>query len=212
MKKKLQALICVCSLGVMGMAVPVSAQSLEQGTQSDQVLDLQERLSALGYFRTGITGFYGNQTKLAVRKFQAGYGLTVDGEADSATLAALKKSVAPKQSVLDEMARIIHAEARGESFLGQVAVGAVVLNRVQSEQFPDSILEVIHQPGQFSAIDDGQFNLKPNSSAYNAAKAALNGSDPTAGALYYYNPAIAKASWSLKRPAKVTIGHHVFTH
>ncbi|WP_261305120.1 cell wall hydrolase [Paenibacillus andongensis] len=211
MKKKLQALICVCSLGVMGIAAPVGAQSLGQGTQSDQVLDMQERLSALGYFKTGITGYYGNQTKNAVKKFQAGYGLSVDGEADSLTLSKLKNTISPKQSVLDELARIIHSEARGESFLGQVAVGAVVLNRVQSEKFPDSITEVIHQPGQFSAVDDGQFNLKPNLSAYRAAKAALNGLDPTTGALYFYNPDIAQASWSKKRPAKITIGNHVFT-
>lgn len=211
MKKKLQALICVCSLGVMGMAAPVGAQSLEQGTQSDQVLDLQERLSALGYLKAGITGYYGTQTKNAVKKFQANYGLSADGEADSATLTKLKNTISPKQSVLDELARIIHSEARGESYLGQVAVGAVVLNRVQSEQFPDSITEVIHQPGQFSAVADGQFNLKPNLSAYRAAKAALNGSDPTAGALYYYNPEIAKAAWSKKRLAKLTIGNHVFT-
>ncbi|MBP1960917.1 cell wall hydrolase [Paenibacillus aceris] len=211
MKKKLQALICVCSLGVMGMAAPVSAQSLVQGTQSDQVLDLQERLNALGYFNTGITGYYGNQTKNAVKKFQTSYGLSADGEADSLTLSKLKSAISPKQSVLDEMARIIHAEARGESFLGQVAVGAVVLNRVQSEKFPDSITEVIHQPGQFSSIDDGQFNLKPNESAYRAAKAALNGLDPTTGALYFYNPDIAQAAWSKKRLAKITIGNHVFT-
>jgi N-acetylmuramoyl-L-alanine amidase len=211
MKKKLQALICVCSLGIMGMAAPVSAQSLGQGTQSDQVLDLQERLSAIGYFKVGITGYYGNQTKNAVKKFQANYGLSVDGKADSLTLSKLKKTISPKQSALDEMARIIHSEARGESFLGQVAVGAVVLNRVQSEQFSDSITEVIHQPGQFSSIDDGQFNLKPNESAYRAAKAALNGLDPTTGALYFYNPDIAKASWSKKRPAKITIGNHIFT-
>jgi N-acetylmuramoyl-L-alanine amidase len=211
MKKKLQALICVCSLGVMGMAVPVGAQSFGQGTQSDQVLDLQERLSALGYFKTGITGYYGNQTKNAVKKFQASYGLSVDGEADSLTLSKLKNTISPKQSVMDEMAQIIHSEARGESFLGQVAVGAVVLNRVQSREFPDSITEVIHQPGQFSAVDDGQFNLKPNLSAYRAAKAALNGLDPTNGALFYYNPDITKSSWSKKRSTKITIGNHVFT-
>lgn len=211
MKKKLQALICVCSLGVKGMAVPVGAQSLGQGTQSDQVLDLQERLGALGYFKTGITGYYGNQTKNAVKKFQASYDLPVDGEADSLTLSKLKNMISPKQSVMDEMARIIHSEARGESFLGQVAVGAVVLNRVQSKEFPDSITEVIHQPGQFSAVDDGQFNLKPNLSAYRAAKAALNGLDPTNGALFYYNPDITKSSWSKKRSTKITIGNHVFT-
>ncbi|MDU0200606.1 MULTISPECIES: cell wall hydrolase [Paenibacillus] len=211
MKKKVQALICICSLGIMGMAVPVSAQSLSQGTQSDQVLDMQERLSALGYFHAGITGYYGSQTKNAVKKFQASYGLTVDGEADSLTLSKLKKSISPKHSVLDELARIIHSEARGESFLGQVAVGAVILNRVQSEQFPDSITEVIHQPGQFSSVDDGQFALQPNETAYRAAAAALNGMDPTTGALYFYNPVTAKASWSKSRIKKITIGHHAFT-
>jgi N-acetylmuramoyl-L-alanine amidase len=116
-----------------------------------------------------------------------------------------------KQSPMEQLARIIHSEARGESFKGQVAVGSVVLNRVDSSEFPDTIGEVIFQEGQFTAVDDGQYLLEPNQSAYSAAQAALNGSDETKGALYYYNPRLATSSWSMSRPTIKKIGSHVFT-
>lgn len=215
MKKIKQAVITLsvsaCALGLMVMASPAGAMTLNIGTQSEHVLNLQERLSSLGYFKKGITGYYGKITKEAVRDFQKAYGLSVTGSADSATLAKLNQMVGSKQITLDQLARIIYAEARGESFKGQVAVGAVVLNRVQSNAFPDSITEVIFQPGQFSAIRDGQYSLKPNQAAYDAARSALNGWDPTGGALYYYNPHTATSSWSKSRPTLSSIGNHVFT-
>lgn len=198
-------------LGLTAMAMPAGAAALERGTQSEHVLDLQLRLSTLGYFQAGATGYYGSITYEAVKKFQKQSGLPVSGTADSKTLSLLKQSAAPKQNVLEQLARLIHAEARGESLQGQIAVGAVVLNRVQSNAFPDSITEVIFQPGQFSAILDGQYNLTPGPSAYQAARAALNGSDPTNGALFYYNPKIATSAWSKSRPIKVRIDQHVFT-
>ncbi|TMV49467.1 cell wall hydrolase [Paenibacillus mesophilus] len=203
--------VLVIALGMIILSTQAGAISLEQGSRSEHVLDLQQRLSSLGYFKAGITGYYGSVTNTAVKKFQTKAGLPASGQADAHTLSALNEASAPDQTVLEQMARMIHAEARGESFLGQVAVGAVILNRVQSDAFPDSITEVIFQPGQFSAIRDGQFNLTPSPTAYEAAKAALNGSDPTNGALYYYNPKIATSSWSKKRPIKARIDRHVFT-
>ncbi|SEG65257.1 cell wall hydrolase [Paenibacillus sp. UNC499MF] len=201
-----------CAIGLVSAAPPASAMSLSTGTQSEHVLDLQERLDTLGYFDAGVTGYFGMKTAESVKKFQRAYGLPVDGEADSKTLGKLEKAAVPKQNALDQMARIIYSEARGESYQGQVAIGAVVINRVQSNQFPDSIPGVIHQPGQFSAIRDGQYWLKPNETAYKAARAALNGSDPTGGALFYYNPDVATSSWSKSRPRTAVIGNHVFTN
>jgi N-acetylmuramoyl-L-alanine amidase len=211
--KKIPALLFLCTfaLGLMGAAYPANAESLKKGTQSEDVVALQQRLSTLGYFNVGITGYYGSITSKSVKKFQEAYGLPADGEADPSTLKKLEQKVAPNQTVMEQMARIIHSEARGETFQGQVAVGAVVLNRVQSDHFPDSIKEVIFQPGQFSAVLDGQYKLTPDSSAYQAAKAALNGMDPTNGALFYYNPEIATSTWSQKRPAIKTIGNHIYT-
>ncbi len=207
-------MLLICSFGLTATSNSAHALTLEKGSKSEHVLDLQQRLSTLGLFKVGITGYYGSVTYNAVKKFQKNSGLPVNGKADSNTIALLQQSAAPdpKNDELEQMARIIHSEARGESFQGQVAIGAVVLNRVQSGKFPDSISEVIFQPGQFSAVKDGQYYLTPNQSAYEAAKAALNGSDPTNGALYYYNPKIATSSWSKKRPMMITIDRHVFTH
>jgi N-acetylmuramoyl-L-alanine amidase len=158
-----------------------------------------------------VTGYYGSVTEESVRKFQKDNKLPVDGEADKETVAKLKQKAKPKQSTLEQLARIIYSEARGESFEGQVAVGSVVLNRVHSSAFPDSISEVIFQPGQFTAIDDGQYWLTPNKSAYAAAQEALKGTDKTKGALFYYNPELATSSWSKARAKIKKIGNHVFT-
>ncbi|GIP37716.1 spore cortex-lytic enzyme [Paenibacillus sp. J31TS4] len=202
----------VLAAAVAWTAPSASALSLDKGSKSEHVLDLQERLSTLGYFKVGLTGYYGTQTADSVKRFQRAYGLSATGKADDATIAKLKKAASPKQGALEQLARIIYSEARGETFTGQVAVGAIVLNRVQSNLFPDSISEVIFQPGQFSAVDDGQYWLKPDETSYKAARAALNGSDPTKGALFYYNPVIATAEWSKKRPTMAVIGAHIFTN
>lgn len=112
---------------------------------------------------------------------------------------------------IELLARVIHGEARGEPFIGQVAVGAVVVNRVLSPEFPNTISEVIYQGKQFSAVADGQFNLSPNETAYRAAREAINGSDPSMGSFYYYNPEFAKYQWWFEtRRRIVTIGAHVF--
>lgn len=203
--------IIACTTSFLGASESASASSIEAGTQSEHVLDLQQRLSTLGYFKAGLTGFYGTVTAEAVRKFQKANGLPVNGNADSGTVSLLQKTINPKYTALEQLARIIYSEARGETFEGQVAVGAVVLNRVQSPLFPDSISEVIFQKGQFSAVNDGQYWLTPNQAAYKAARAALNGQDPARGSLFYHNPKIATSTWSLNRPKVVTIGNHVFT-
>lgn len=199
------------ALGLTMAAPSAGAQKLEQGIQSEHVLQLQEQLRDLGYFKAGLTGYYGSITKSAVRKFQQAQGLSADGIAGPATLNRLNKKVKAEGETLRQLAKLIHGEARGESFEGQVAVGAVVLNRVQSSAFPSSIPQVIFQKGQFTAIDDGQFNTKPTATSYKAARKALNGVDPTNGALYYYNPKIATSLWSKSRPTLLTIGQHDFT-
>ncbi|MFC9710144.1 cell wall hydrolase [Paenibacillus sp. NPDC056933] len=202
---------CAMTLGLTVAAPSAGAQKLEQGVRSEHVLQLQEQLSDLGYFKAGLTGYYGSITKGAVRKFQQAQGLSADGIAGPATLNRLNKKAKAEGETLRQLAKLIHGEARGESFEGQVAVGAVVLNRVHSNAFPSSIPKVIFQKGQFTAIDDGQFNTKPTATSYKAARKALNGVDPTHGALYYYNPKIATSMWSKSRPTLLTIGQHDFT-
>lgn len=199
------------ALGLTMAAPSAGAQKLEKGVQSEHVLQLQEQLRDLGYFKAGLTGYYGSITKSAVRQFQQAQGLSADGIAGPATLNRLNKKAKAEGETLRQLAKLIHGEARGESFEGQVAVGAVVLNRVQSNAFPSSIPQVIFQKGQFTAIDDGQFNQKPTLTSYRAARKALNGADPTNGALYYYNPKIATSLWSKSRPTLLTIGQHDFT-
>ncbi|MDD4239266.1 MAG: cell wall hydrolase [Desulfotomaculaceae bacterium] len=112
------------------------------------------------------------------------------------------------------LARLIHAEARGESFEGQVAVGAVILNRINSPYFPKTIPEVILQKNnrvyQFSPVEDGSINLEPDEKSLKAAEQALSGKDPTDGALFFYNPDISQDTWILTLPVVTKIGNHVF--
>ena len=161
-------------------------------------------------------GVYGSQTEKAVRWFQEKNGLNADGQVGDQTLAALGMSSGGSEGgnrtdgSLDLLARLISAEARGEPYEGQVAVGAVVLNRVEHPSFPNSIAEVIYQPGAFSCLDDGQFNEPVAESAYRAARDAMNGWDPTYGAIYYFNPVTATSKWIWSRPLIVVIGSHRF--
>jgi len=210
-KAKMLLSLSACIVGITAITSAVSAMPMKTGIRSENVLDLQERLSALGYFKVGVTGYYGSVTEESVRKFQKDNKLLVDGEADEDTVAKLKQKAKPKQSTLEQLAHIIYSEARGESFEGQIAVGSVVMNRLNSSAFPDSISEVIFQPGQFTAVDDGQYWLTPNKSAYDAAQEALKGTDTTKGALFYYNPELATSSWSKARAKIKKIGNHIFT-
>ncbi len=184
------------------------------GSSGKEVTAIQEALKDRGLFTADVTGYYGTQTQAAVRKFQQQKGLSVDGIAGPATLSALGITVGSVPKATDAnvnlLARIISAESRGEPYTGQVAVGAVVLNRVQHPSFPDTIAGVIYQKGAFTAVDDGQFWEPVSDSAYNAARDALNGWDPTGGAIYYYNPKKTSNKWIRSRPVITTIGDHLF--
>lgn len=192
------------------------------GTRGALVRETQERLKQFGYYRGTPDGIFGTQTYEAIRRFQEDNGLPVDGIAGQRTLSLLGISIGSGTSGLGEgadsnypndvslLASIIHGEARGEPYEGQVAVGAVVLNRVASPNFPNSIAEVIYQPGAFDAVRDKQFYLEPNETALQAARDALNGWDPSNGALYYWNPATATSRWIWSVPITTSIGRHVF--
>ena len=188
------------------------------GSRGEEVRQIQTKLKRWGYYNGNVDGIYGSQTQEAVRYFQRKNGLTVDGIAGPATLKAMgiysssssSSSSSSNSSNLNLLARIIYGEARGEPYTGQVAVGAVVLNRVKSSSFPNTISGVIYQSGAFDAVRDGQINLTPDSTAKKAAQDALNGWDPTYGTIYYFNPATATNKWIWSRPMTVTIGNHRF--
>ena len=189
--------------------------STEAATTTAENRTIQTKLKRWGYYKGAIDGIYGSQTRQAVRYFQSKNGLSVDGIVGTKTAAALGMTLSSSQSSqssgdLDLLAKIVYAEARGEPYSGQVAIAAVVLNRVESPSFPNTIAGVIYQPYAFTAVSDGQINLTPNSTAYKAAQDALNGWDPTYGCLYYYNPATATSSWIWSRQTVVTIGNHTF--
>ena len=195
-------------------AVSVLAYSA-YGSRGDEVREIQTRLAALGYYSGTIDGIYGSATKKAVQKFQQDRGLTADGIAGKQTLNALNindndYSDGYSSADYNLLARTISAEARGESYAGQVAVGAVILNRIEHPSFPDTLAGVVYQPGAFSCLYDGQFDEPIADSAYSAARDALNGWDPSGGAIYYYNPKTATNKWIRSRPVITTIGRHVF--
>ena len=203
----------------------VQTAVLKQGATGGEVKELQRRLKQWGYYSGSVDGIYGKQTVEAVKYFQRKNGLTPDGIAGKSTFAALGMNDSVKalenngnaqtnsnytNSDLYLLAKCIYAEARGESYTGQVAVGAVVLNRVASSKFPNSISGVIYQKNAFTAVTDGQINLSPDKTAMNAGQDAMNGWDPTYGCLYYYNPAVATSSWIFSRKTVTTIGKHIF--
>lgn len=185
--------------------------SISQVATSSQNKQIQQKLKDLGYYFGSVDGIYGNATRNAVVAFQKANGLTADGVAGPKTIAALGLNFnSVTSSDLYLLAKCVHAEARGEPYVGQVAVAAVILNRVKDAAFPNTISGVIYQPWAFTAVNDGQINLEPNSTAYQAAQDALNGWDPTYGCLYYYNPTTATSKWIFSRQTVVTIGKHVF--
>lgn len=183
---------------------------------SSQIKTIQTKLKNWGYYTGAIDGISGPKTVAAIKLFQKKNGLVVDGIVGSKTAAALGISLSSSSGSSSYsndqylLAKIIYAEARGESYTGQIAIGAVVLNRVRSSKFPNTISGVIYQPYAFTAVNDGQINLEPNSTAYKAAKDALNGWDPTYGSIYYFNPKTATSSWIWSRQQTVTIGNHIF--
>ncbi len=193
-----------------------SAAALSRvGSTGQEVRNIQTKLKNWGYFNSAVDGIFGSKTEAAVKSFQRKNGLTPDGIAGPATLAkiGLPTGSSSQSSSSDNkmlLAMVINGEARGESYEGQVAVGAVVLNRVKHSSFPNTIAGVIYQKGAFTAVDDGQINKAVQSTCMNAAQDALNGWDPTGGAIYYYNPKTATSSWIRSRPIIKTIGNHVF--
>ncbi|TYP79586.1 cell wall hydrolase [Paenibacillus methanolicus] len=184
--------------------------TLQLGSSGVDVPDLQFRLQLLGYYTTTIGTKFNLSTQVAVRHFQRAYGLPVNGIAGPATWTKLKKLTVSKPE-LAKMARVIYGEARGESYTGQVAVGAVIMNRLQSPLFPNTITGIIMEPYAFTAVADGQYWLLPNQTAFTAARAAVKGSDPTGGALFYYNPVTATSTWMNSRTVTTKIGRHLFT-
>ena len=187
------------------------------GSRGEEVRQIQTKLKRWGYYSGNVDGIYGSQTLAAVKWFQSKNGLNVDGIAGPKTLAAMgitgtsnSTSSSTSNSDLNLLARLVYAEARGEPYSGQVAVAAVVLNRVKNSSFPNSVAGVIYQRGAFSVVDDGQINLTPNQTAYSAARDAINGWDPTYGAIYYFNPKTATNGWIWSRPVTVVIGNHRF--
>ena len=214
----------------------LEAAVLRQGSKGGEVKEVQRRLKQWGYYSGAVDGIFGTGTKKAVIAFQKKNGLTADGVVGKATYAALgmndsynalnggsssgsgssssgsssSGSSSYTSSDLYLLAKCIYAEGRGESYTGQVAIGAVIMNRVKSSSFPNTIAGVVYQSGAFTAVTDGQINLEPNQTAYNAARDAMNGWDPTYGCLYYYNPAVATSSWIFDRQTVTVIGKHVF--
>ncbi len=184
------------------------------GSSGAEVKAIQEKLKERGLFNDNVTGYYGEKTQAAVKKFQKQQGISQTGTAGPQTLKALGISIGTLPPATESnvylLARIISAEARGEPYSGQVAVGAVILNRIEHPSFPDTLSGVIYQNGAFTAIVDGQFNQPISDSAYSAARDALNGWDPTNGCIYYYNPAKTSNAFMHSRPTIMTIGSHRF--
>ena len=215
-RKLILALVVVFTVNILiiALAQSVDAVSYKRGSTGNAVKEIQIRLRDWGYYNGSIDGIFGSRTEAAVKAFQKANKLTVDGKAGPATLEAigLPTGQASQSSEgsgnLDLLARLISAEARGEPYTGQVAVGAVVLNRVEHPSFPNTISGVIYQSGAFTCLTDGQWNQPVSSSAYNAARDAINGWDPSGGAIYYFNPSTATSSWIWSRPLLLQIGSH----
>jgi N-acetylmuramoyl-L-alanine amidase len=203
------------------------AAVLRQGSKSDEVKEVQRRLKNWGYYKGSVDGVFGAGTRSAVIAFQKKNGLKADGVVGQATYKALGMTQSYNNLLMGGnsssggtngfsssdvylLAKTIYAEGRGEPYTGQVAIGAVVLNRVRDDAFPNSISGVVYQRHAFTAVTDGQINLTPNETAMRAARDAINGWDPTGGALYYYNPAVATSAWIFDRQTVTVIGKHVF--
>lgn len=218
MQKKRIYTVFIAVAILLAVCLNVSALS-KNGSSGEEVKKIQTKLKNWGYYNGSVDGVYGWQTENAVRSFQKKNGLKADGVAGEATLNAMgifssntssSSQSTPNNTNIELLARVINGEARGEPYEGQVAVGAVVLNRVDHPSFPNSISGVVYQKGAFTAVDDGQINAAMYASSRRAARDALNGWDPTGGAIYYYNPQTATNQWIRTREIICTIGQHVF--
>lgn len=222
-KKRKKLILALTALFVLNILIITLAQSAQaatyrQGSSGEAVRTIQDKLKRWGYFDSAVDGIYGSQTAAAVKSFQRKNGLTPDGVAGEATLKALGMSSGAAVSgpggvnsnEANLLAKVISAEARGEPYSGQVAVGAVILNRVEHPSFPNTLAGVVYQPGAFTCMVDGQIDQPVADSAVRAAREALNGSDPSGGAIYYFNPSTATSAWIWSRPLIKVIGNHRF--
>lgn len=208
------ALVFAVNISLIAFAQQAQAATYRQGSSGEQVRVIQTKLKNWGYYDGAVDGIFGSGTAEAVRYFQRKNGLTADGIVGPATLKALGMSTggggSGQESTVELLARVISAEARGEPYSGQVAVGAVILNRVEHPSFPNTVAGVVYQPGAFTCMVDGQIDQPVADSAYRAARDALNGADPSGGAIYYFNPSTATSAWIWSRPLIKVIGSHRF--
>ena len=219
-RRLLAALILLFAVNIALIFLLQSAQAAtyRQGSSGEQVRVIQDKLKRWGYYDGAVDGIFGSATARAVRSFQQSNGLQVDGIVGKQTLAALgmfdtgggSSGAAAQDASVSLLARVISAEARGEPYVGQVAVGAVILNRVEHPSFPSTIAGVVYQPGAFTCMVDGQIDQPVAESSIRAAQEALNGSDPSGGAIYYFNPSTATSAWIWSRPLIKVIGKHRF--
>lgn len=216
-KKRLSVVliaIFLLNIGIILFAQNAKAASLKRGSTGSTVEQVQSKLKDQKFYFGAVDGIYGSKTEKAVRNYQQKYGLTVDGKVGKQTLSALgiasNEASNSNSGDINLLARLISAEGRGEPYSGQVAIGAVVLNRIEHPSFPNSLAGVIYQNNAFTCIIDGQFDEPVADSAYRAARDAMNGSDPSGGAIYYFNPVTATSSWIWSRPLITVIGKHRF--
>ena len=219
-RRLLAALVVLFAVNIALILIAQSAQAAtyRQGSSGEQVRVIQDKLKRWGYYDGSVDGIFGSATTKAVRRFQRSNGLTEDGIVGKNTLRALgifenggaSSGTASQDATVTLLARVISAEARGEPYAGQVAVGAVILNRVEHPSFPSTIAGVVYQPGAFTCMVDGQIDQPVAESAVRAAREALNGSDPSGGAIYYFNPSTSTSSWIWSRPLIKVIGRHRF--
>ena len=213
----------ILSIALSGIAYgALGDRLLGRGSKGPEVIELQKKLAQLGYGVGTADGKFGSKTEAAIRSFQKDHGLRVDGFAGTQTIKELQrltgqstnstgKTVGYKNIDTNLLARCVNAEARGEPYVGQVAVAAVILNRIADPAFPKTVADIIYQPQAFSSVNDGQINLPPSPSAIRAAQEAVSGSDPSGGAVFFFNPAKTKNKYIWSRPEIKQIGNHIFT-
>ncbi|HBP65301.1 MAG TPA: spore cortex-lytic enzyme [Desulfosporosinus sp.] len=213
----------ILSMAISGIAYgALGDRLLSKGSKGPEVTELQQKLAQLGYAIGTADGSFGTKTESAIQRFQKARGLTVDGLAGTQTINELKrlsgqstnstgKAVGTKSVETNLLARCVNAEARGEPYVGQVAVAAVILNRISDPAFPKTIADIVYQPQAFSSVADGQINLPPSADALRAAQEAVSGSDPSKGAVFFFNPAKTKNKYIWSRPQIIKIGNHIFT-
>lgn len=201
------------------------------GSRGPNVTLLQQRLQQWGYYSGSLDGVFGRATDEAVRRFQARNGITVDGVVGRSTWSSLGllRQVSPSNAAtpaqagastvgnrsenLELLARVIAGEAEGEPYVGQVAVGAVILNRINHPEFPNTLAGVVYQPHAFESVTNGLiWRRTPDATARRAAQDALNGWDPTYDSIFFWNPYKPVSAWIWSRPVVVQHGNHVFAH